>query len=282
MEKINFKLTINAPKEKVWYSLWDDENYKAWTSVFYEGSYAISSFEKGHKIFFVAPIGDGMSSIVEENKPFEAMSFKHMLLVKNFEEQPIDEETKLWSGCIERYDLSENNNQTTLLVTLDISESHLEYFNETFPKALQKVKEIAENPEVKSITVRALVDASVEKVWDYWTNPEHIVNWNNASDDWHTPFAENDLKVGGKFKATMAAKDGSMSFDFEGTYTEVEPHKKIVYNIADGRKVSIGFDIMDGKVIITESFEPESENSLDLQRGGWQAILNNFKAYVEK
>ncbi|MCF6130531.1 SRPBCC domain-containing protein [Flavobacterium sp. AS60] len=131
------------------------------------------------------------------------------------------------------------------------------------------------------MTVRISTNENLEKVWDHFTKPEHIVNWNNASDDWHCPKSENDLKVGGTFTATMAAKDGSVSFDFTGTYSEVIPMKKFVYTIADGRKVTVKFDVLDNHVIVTENFEPENIHSIELQRGGWQSILDNFKKYLE-
>ena len=133
----------------------------------------------------------------------------------------------------------------------------------------------------KSITVEATVNAPVEKVWTLWSDPKHITQWCNASDDWHAPKAENDLRTGGKFNTTMAAKDGSVSFDFEGTYTEVEPHKLIEYGLADGRKVKIVFAPNGNDTIITETFDAEEVNAIDMQRNGWQAILNNFKKYVE-
>jgi uncharacterized protein YndB with AHSA1/START domain len=132
-----------------------------------------------------------------------------------------------------------------------------------------------------AITVQALVNAPIEKVWNAWTKPEHITQWNNASDDWHTPKASNDLRVGGKFSATMAARDGSASFDFEGTYTDVKQHQLIAYSMADGRTVKVVFKAEGSKTKVIETFDPESENSIELQRGGWQAILDNFKKYTE-
>lgn len=281
MKKLEFTIDIDAPAEKVWYSLWDEENYKNWTSAFCEGSYVVTDYKEGSKAHFLSPSGEGMFSSVTRNKPFEIMSFNHIGLLKNFEEQPIDDDTKLWSGCEEKYELAENNGKTTVKASVDVIEQHADYFNQSFPNGLKKLKEIAENSSVKSISIYITINASIEKVWDYWTNPKHIVNWNNASDDWHTPSAKNDLKVGGKFTSTMAAKDGSMSFDFEGTYSEIETYKKIVYQMTDGRSVSVSFYVIDGKVIITETFEPEMQNSLELQRGGWQAILTNFKKYTE-
>jgi uncharacterized protein YndB with AHSA1/START domain len=132
-----------------------------------------------------------------------------------------------------------------------------------------------------AITVSVVVGAPVKKVWDSWTKPEHIVKWNSASDDWHTPNATNDLRVGGKFTSRMEAKDGSMGFDFEGVYDEVEPLKKIAYTMSDGRKVKIIFESKAGETMVKETFEPENTNSLELQRAGWQAIMDNFKKYTE-
>lgn len=131
------------------------------------------------------------------------------------------------------------------------------------------------------ITVQNTINASIEKVWELWTGPEHVMKWNNASEDWHTPFAENDLKVGGKFKYTMASKDGTMRFDFEGIYTNVVSPSLIEYKLADDRKVKITFESQKNGVVLTEKFDPETENSEALQQQGWQAILDNFKKHVE-
>jgi len=132
------------------------------------------------------------------------------------------------------------------------------------------------------ITVSVKINAPMEKVWNYFTQPEHIVNWNFASDDWHSPYAENDLTVNGIFKYTMAAKDDSFSFDFWGTYTQIETHKTIAYTMGDGRKVVLHFTKNDNETEVVELFEPENENPEEMQQFGWQAILNNFKKYVEQ
>ena len=131
------------------------------------------------------------------------------------------------------------------------------------------------------ITVQNTINASIEKVWELWTAPEHVMKWNNASEDWHTPFAENDLKVGGKFKYTMASTDGTMRFDFEGIYTNVVSPSLIEYKLADDRKVKITFESQKNGVLLIEKFDPETENSEALQQQGWQAILDNFKKHVE-
>lgn len=131
------------------------------------------------------------------------------------------------------------------------------------------------------ITVENTVNAPVQKVWDYWTKPEHITHWNNASDDWHTPWVKADFREGGSFVARMEAKDGSMGFDFGGVYDVLRANDYIEYTIGDGRKVRIRFTPQGDITRVTESFEAETMNSIELQRGGWQAILDNFKKYVE-
>lgn len=131
------------------------------------------------------------------------------------------------------------------------------------------------------VTVETTVNAPVEKVWEYWTSPEHIVQWNSASDDWHTPRAENDPRTGGKFSSRMEARDGSFGFDFEGVYDEVQPQALIAYSLGDGRQVRIIFEDLGDKTRVIESFDAETENPIDMQRAGWQAIIDNFKKHTE-
>ncbi len=131
------------------------------------------------------------------------------------------------------------------------------------------------------ITVAATVNAPVEKVWQYWSLPEHITQWNSASEDWHTPFAENDLRTGGTFLSRMEAKDGSFGFDFGGVYDLVKEHELIEYTLGDGRKVSITFSANGDSTTVTETLEAENVNSVELQKTGWQAIMDNFKKYTE-
>lgn len=131
------------------------------------------------------------------------------------------------------------------------------------------------------ITIEALISADVKKVWDYYTKSEHIIKWNFASDDWHCPSAENDLRIGGKLKTRMEAKDGSFGFDFEAIYDEVIDQKKIAYTMLDGRQATTVFEYQHGKTKVTTTFDAENENPVEMQRTGWQAILNNFRRYVE-
>lgn len=131
------------------------------------------------------------------------------------------------------------------------------------------------------ITIEALVNAGVERVWDSFNNPTAITKWNQASPDWHCPSAENDLRVGGKLKSRMEAKDGSFGFDFEAVYDEVDPNKKITYTMGDGRKATTTFEPVENGTKLTTCFDAETQNSIELQQAGWQAILNSFKQYVE-
>ncbi|AKD04964.1 SRPBCC family protein [Pontibacter korlensis] len=132
-----------------------------------------------------------------------------------------------------------------------------------------------------AITIKTTVAAPIAKVWKCWSDPQHITNWAFASDEWHAPYADNDLKEGGKFQTTMAAKDGSMSFDFEGVYTSIKDHELIEYTILDGRKVSVAFTDNGSTTDIVETFEAEDTLPLEMQQSGWQAILDNFKKYTE-
>ena len=137
-----------------------------------------------------------------------------------------------------------------------------------------------ESPK-KSITIRTTINAPVDKVWKAWTTPDDIIKWNSASDDWHTPRATNDLRVGGSFTSRMESKDGSMGFDFGGTYLAVDEHKTIEYIMSDDRKVKVTFEGDQNQTNVTETFDAEETNPLEMQRDGWQSILNNFKSYVE-
>ena len=131
------------------------------------------------------------------------------------------------------------------------------------------------------ITIETLVRAELTKVWDAWNSPEDIKQWNTAQEDWHTTHSTVDLREGGTFMSRMEAKDGSVGFDFEGTYTRVVPMQEIAYRMSDGREVQVEFVEQPGGVLVRETFDAETENSPELQRAGWQSILDNFGRHVE-
>lgn len=139
-----------------------------------------------------------------------------------------------------------------------------------------------ETMENTTITVSATVNAPVAKVWESWNQPEHITKWCAASEDWHTPKSENDLRPGGQFLSRMEAKDGSFGFDFGGIYDDVKTNELITYTMSDGRKVEITFEADGDTTKVTETFDAENTNPIEMQRGGWQAILDNFKKYTEE
>lgn len=130
------------------------------------------------------------------------------------------------------------------------------------------------------ITISATINADASKVWDYYTHPEHIIQWNFADPSWHCPSASNDLNVGGQYFARMEAKDGSFGFDFEAVYTEIEDGKSFTYKFGD-RYATVNFDAISDQTEVTIIFDAETENPIEMQKNGWQAILNNFKQYTE-
>ena len=132
------------------------------------------------------------------------------------------------------------------------------------------------------ITVQVEIEALIPHVWDCFTQPKHITEWNFASPDWCCPSAENDLREGGKMDWRMEAKDGSFGFDFWGTYTKVENEKCLELTLGENRKMQVIFEEKEGKTMVMEKFEPESENPIEMQQGGWQAILNSFKLHAER
>ena len=139
-----------------------------------------------------------------------------------------------------------------------------------------------EQQERVRITVETTVPVSPELAWEYWTEPRHITQWNQASDDWHTPCAESDLRAGGAFSSRMESKDGKYGFDFGGIFDAVEPPRLLAYTIGDGRKVLVTFESVASGTHIVETFEAEGENSVELQRQGWQAIMDSYRKYVAK
>lgn len=282
MQKLTFSIAINASPAHVWRTLWNDATYRKWTSVFHEGSHAVSDWREGSPIYFLGEEQSGMNSRIARSIPGQFMSFEHLGAVINGVADTSYADALGGIPPQENYTLIDSGNGTTLLrADLDANSDMAAYFSDTFPPALEQVKALAEATPAIALTISAQVHAAKEKVWEYFTQPEHLMQWNNASPDWHTPAATNDLRPGGRFSYTMAARDGNMSFDFGGTYHQVEPCATIAYTLDDGRRVSISFAEAAGQTLVKETFEAEDENSAELQQMGWQAILDNFKTYTE-
>ncbi|WP_374440188.1 SRPBCC family protein [Epilithonimonas sp.] len=135
---------------------------------------------------------------------------------------------------------------------------------------------------MQKLTVTTEINKPIHEVWNYFNNPDHITNWNFAHESWECPSAKNNLTIGGKLEVRMQAKDGSFGFDFVGIYDEIIENELIRYHLEDGRKVEILFEQLSAnKTKVTENFDPENENPLEMQQQGWQAILNNFRSYCE-
>lgn len=277
MRKVSFSIFIQAPKMRVWETLWSEQTYSQWTKVFCEGSFVITDWQEGSKVHFLAPDGNGMYSVIDKKVENDFISFVHLGDLKNKEEQTPQEN---WKGNFENYTLTEVENGTMLTADVNSLDEFVGFFDSTFPQALQNVKELAEKRT--SVTVEAEINAPVEKVWAYWTEPAHIQNWCFASDDWCAPHATNDLRAGGTFLTRMEAKDGSFGFDFEGTYLAVRENEYIEYALADARKVCISFEKKGESCKVVETFDAENANPIEMQRAGWQMIMNNFKKYVEE
>ena len=276
----NYSIDIQAGADKVWFALWDLNAYRIWTRVFSEGTYVVTdNWKKGSKVHFLNPDGNGIFSHIDENVPNEKMFFTHLGHIKNFQEQPLNEATVSWSDAKENYTLQENGGITSLQVFIQSEDAYVSFFDASFPKALEMVKSMAEN---FFITIESEINMDLQQVWKAWNSPEDIVHWNAASDDWHTVRAFNDLKEEGTYTYRMEAKDGSMGFDLEGKYTKVEPYHTIDSVMCDGRIVKVQFSSIHAKTIIRQSFEPETIHSIELQRDGWKAILDNFKKYCDQ
>lgn len=283
MQTLQFSVPIRAPREKVWHCLWNIHYYETWTAEFSEESTVqTDNWKEGTQLYFHDGRGNGMVSRVSANRTNEFMSFTHLGMILDGVEDLSSEKVMVWAGATESYQLSDADDGTLLLVNQTVPEDYVEYFQKTCALAHEKLKALAEGRVQPMIRIGAVIQAPIDKVWEAWTQPEHVKQWNHASDDWHCPAASNEFRTGGTFSFTMAAKDGSFSFDFGGVYTAIEPHKMIHVTLEDGRIWKTWFTEKNGTVEIIEKFEAEQMNPLELQQGGWQAILNNFKQYTEQ
>lgn len=286
MKNIHFSILIDAPKEKVWDTMLKEETYRKWTEIFSNGSHFVGNWEKGSDMQFLAPnakgVMEGMVCHIKDNRLHEHISIEYLGIMNNGQADTTSDAVKEWVGGLENYTFKEVDGKTELMVDMNMNQEDFSaYFDEVWPIALEKIKELAETGKCKSISVGATINAPLEKVWNLWTDPKHIEQWCHASDDWEAPHAENDVRVDGKFKTVMASKDGKTSFDFEGVYTNIKTHKLIEYVMADGRRVQILFMAFPDGVKVSENFDMEYVYPAEKQQEGWQAILNNFKKYVE-
>lgn len=290
--------TLNAPRELVFKAFAEAERLAQWWG---PKGFAIEvkrlEFAPGGVFHYVMKSPDGMEmwgkfkyhEIIAPEKIAYASSFSDPL--GGLTRHPMWPEWPL--EVLNTITLEAQGSQTLLTLRgspIHATEAEVKFFNEVqsgvktgFNGTLDQLEQYLQGKEVsmKPITVSAIIQAPLHTAWDAYTLPEHIVQWNFASDDWHCPSAINDLRVRGKFSSRMAAKDGSASFDFEGEYTRVEPQKSLTYSFGD-RQAEVEFEpVAPGQTRITLSFDPETENPEEMQRSGWQAILGNYKKHAE-
>lgn len=286
MKKLNLEIEINTSPENVWDAVVNKTKYDRWTSAFQETSHFEGGWNKGDKIRFLGFNQEGqkmgmIAEIAESSFP-GYISIRHLGHILNGVEDYTSDEVKKWFPAFENYTFEKlGDNKTLFKLNMDVHDDYYEMFLQMWPNALTLLKQVSEESHKTKITISTSINATPEKVWKYWTEPEHITQWNHASDDWHCPQAENNLIVKEKFSYTMASSDGNTSFDFEGIYSLVENQKAIHYTMADGREVQVLFTTIGKTVTVTEIFDAENVHSIELQRNGWQSILNNFKQHVE-
>ena len=289
MKQMNHSIVIKARPEVVWETITDPRKYQEWSCVFMEGSYFDGGWNQDDAIRFLTINSDGklegMVSEIAESRYPEFISIRHLGYIMDGVVDTESEAIKAWAPSYENYTLDLiDGDHTRFTVNMDTEDAYTEMFEEIWPKALELVKKISEESqsEPMRITVRTFIPRPVESVWNGFTQPEHITAWNYASEDWYCPEAVNHPISGGTFDYTMASRDGKMSFHFKGTYTKVVPHEQICYVLGDGREVFVTFNSMLGGVVVEEIFVAEDFHSYLQQRQGWQSILENFAAYVEK
>ena len=281
--RLELERSFNTTPEILWEMIVDPDHYRFWTSAFSPGSQFIGDWSEGSGIRFVMEdefgVESGMISEVAINEWPTHISIKHLGLVMNGIEDYESEEVKLWTPAFENYTLVSNESgQCVFKMVQDIPDAYEAEFRDNWNKAFDLIEErlsLWSNSTVP-ITLEVRSKHSPSTLWAKLTQPELVKTWNFASEDWHCPDAKNDLKNGGEFHYEMAAKDGSVSFDFWGTYSKIEENKHLEFTLGDGRKVYTELIEKPYGSQIVERFEPEHENSTHLQRQGWQAILNNL------
>lgn len=290
MKKIHQSIVIAAPRHVVWAAIINDKKYRIWTQAFGPESHFVGGWQKGETIRFIGATDEGeqmgMMAEIAASDHLRHISIHILGLVKGLQVDYDSEEARQWAPAYEKYYLEPVTDQVTkFTVDVDTNDAFHEEFIELWEAALQKLKDVCEKnlAPFASITVTTDVQAPLEQVWARWTSAESVKKWNHASDDWHCPAASNDLRPGGRYVYTMAARDGSASFDFSGTYIDVIEGQSITSQLDDGRMLKVTFTATGpDSTHVTETFEAENENTLELQRSGWQAILDNFRIEAER
>ena len=277
MQPLTFTITIQAPKEKVWHTMLNLETYKQWASAFHPDSSYEGNWDAHSTIYFVDQNKSGLQATVLENTLYLKIVLGNFIELK--ESVLMQETSTMWQDATEAYTFNEVNGTTTLHVTTATPAEFAPYMEDAWPKALQKLQEMCE-ATTNQITVACELNANIQTVWSAWTEPSAINTWYHASEDWEASNTTNTLATGERFSIFMSAKDKSFGFNFTGIYKTITPLTYLEYYLDDGRRVETTFTKTDNTVVVTQIFDPESVNSLELQKAGWQAILDNFKKYT--
>lgn len=285
MKTLSNSIQINASAERVWQVLWNESTIKVWAAAYGPGmEFRGGDWQEGNQTTIADANGNGGYGIIEKVIPNQLMRIREKGWILNWKalspdySVTIGDKELVWEAGIGEFRLEEQNESTKLSIEIELGDDWASILEDVFPKALQLIKNLAEGTVVLKVSTEVAVSA--KKAWELFNDPLHIVNWNTASPEWHTPSARNDMRVNGQFSYRMEAKDGSVGFDFNGVYTEVDPHRSFSYMMDDGRKATVLFTEKKDSTIVETSFDAEAENSLDLQQGGWQAILDNYKLYA--
>lgn len=288
MKQIKQSIVINASPEVIWEAIVDPIKYEAWTYVFTQDSYFEGGWNEGDSIKFLITNEKGklegmLSEIAKVDYP-HFISIRHLGYIIDGVADTTSESVQSWAPSYENYSLkSIDNCKTEFSVTMDADDSYAKEIEDAWAEALPLIKSLSETTQSNPmlITIRTWTKADIRVLWEAFTEPTHITKWNYASEDWYCPEATNNLVKGGTFDYIMAAKDNSIEFHFIGTYTNIVPHQSITFQLEDKRTVSINFVPSPQGIKIEETFMPETTHSYQLQRQGWQSILERFVTYAE-
>lgn len=283
MAKFTKTIQINRPIHEVWAAIISDQKYRTWTAVFHAGSHFIGTWLPGTELIFSDGTNGMISELTRCDYPQTIELVTRGLLVNN---QPDYDSTEAlpWINTIERYDLTIISEAVTQFqVEMELHADFLAEFEQLWTKGLEALKTVCETDSARydSITISTTIKAPLRDVWQALVEPTAIQQWNFADPSWYCPTAESQLTVGGRFCYTMAARDESFRFDLTGLFTTITPETQLEYLLDDGRFVSVSLTPEGDSITLVQTFEAETQNSLALQEQGWQAILNNFTAFVE-
>ena len=280
---------MKATRERVWETIVDPDRYRMWAEVFMPGSDFDGAWTAGSPIRFFSldeqGLRQGLVSVIAESRYPEFLSIRTVGLLQDGMEDCESPDAQAWSSAFENYTLEPlADGHTRFVLDMQVPDDVVEEFKPLWMQALDKMASLVESDdgEAPMICLRQSVRRSPEIVWACLTDADHVRGWNFADPSWHCPSAVNQVRPGGAFHYEMAAVDGSASFDFQGTYQVVESPRRLHFVLGDGRAVKIDIHPTSEGVLVEERFQPEGENSLDLQRQGWSAILARMGAYAEQ